>query len=128
VHVPETALEFRAQLAWPPQHHPGVEARVVGLGLDDAVDHVAVEHEVQVGRQLHGAVAGAVAALDECEDDFGADRAAQVDRVRHFERRPVPRKEPAQGHGRRLVDDQADMLAIAEGLADEDGRAIEPVP
>src|SRR5438105_9184764 len=56
-HVPQAAPHFLVELARCPEHHAGEEARLLWLHLDDAVDHGAVEGEIDPGHELQRAAA-----------------------------------------------------------------------
>src|SRR5512134_3426364 len=52
VYVLETALDLRPQLSGFPQDQAGVEPRLLGPGLDDAVHLIALDHDVEIGQEL----------------------------------------------------------------------------
>src|SRR5207244_2408885 len=88
----------------------------------------AVEGDVEAGRELQRAAAGAFAPLDHGEDHLGTGRAAEVYRIDHLLRGQVLREELAERHGGRLVDDEADMALLAERPGDQDGISVQAVP
>jgi hypothetical protein len=106
---------------------PGHIARLAGLALDDGVDERAVDHHEQVVGELHRVAARALVGLHQREDRVGIDRPADVDRVEHFFRRRVLGEQLAQRDLRRAVDDEADVLVIADGARDQDRGAVEAV-
>jgi hypothetical protein len=125
--VPRAALDLLQQLAAAPGDQAGDEARVRGVFLDHVVDQLAVDHREQIVEQLHAAAAGILGGLHQREDRLGADRPAEEHRTGHLLRRRVLREELAQGHARRAVDDEADVLVLSDRARDEDARAVELV-